>query len=104
MYPLGSQFEVDNTKAKSDKKAIILGRTFRISVISERIVRLEYSSSGQFLDRPTQFIKKRNIILNFIFKIPFKIKILLIFYIFISKNSIKLVFDSIDSLNCQYIK
>ncbi len=61
MYPLGKQFEVDYTKAKSDKKAIIQGNTFRISVISERIVRLEYSAEGKFNDRPTQLVRKRNI-------------------------------------------
>lgn len=61
MYPLGKQFEVDYTKARSDVKAIIPGKTFRISVISERIVRLEYSPSGQFVDRPTQLVKKRNL-------------------------------------------
>ena len=61
MYPLGRQFEVDYTKAKSDVKAIVQGKTFRISVISERIIRLEYSPSGQFIDRPTQLVKKRNL-------------------------------------------
>ena len=34
MYPLGIQFEVDAKKAKSDKKAIILGSKYRISVIT----------------------------------------------------------------------
>ena len=61
MYPLGKQFEVDYSKAKSDKKAIIQGNHFRISVISERIVRLEFSSNGQFLDKPTQLVRRRNI-------------------------------------------
>ena len=61
MYPLGKQFEVDYTKAKSDGKAIILGNNYRISVITERVVRLEYSPNGQFNDRPTQLIKKRNV-------------------------------------------
>ena len=61
MYPLGKQFEVDYTKAKSDKKAIIQGNNYRISVISERIIRLEFSAAGQFIDRPTQLVKKRNI-------------------------------------------
>ena len=32
MYPLGKQFEVDYTKAVSDKKAVVLGSNFRISV------------------------------------------------------------------------
>ncbi len=61
MYPLGKQFEVDYTKAKSDKKAIIQGSKYRISLISERIIRLEYSPDGKFNDRPTQLVKKRNI-------------------------------------------
>lgn len=61
MYPLGKQFEVDYTKAVSDKKAIIQGPNYRISVITERVVRLEFSPSGKFNDRPTQLIKKRNV-------------------------------------------
>ena len=61
MYPLGRQFEVDYTKAKSESNTVIQGENYRFSVISERIIRLEYSSSGQFLDKPTQIIKKRNI-------------------------------------------
>ena len=61
MYPLGKQFEIDYSKAKCDHKAIVEGPNYRISVISERIVRLEYSPSGNFLDKPTQIIKKRNI-------------------------------------------
>ncbi len=61
MYPLGRQFSVDSTKAKSDAKAIIQGTKYRISVISERVIRLEYSASGQFIDRPTQLVKRRNL-------------------------------------------
>ncbi|MBQ3307477.1 MAG: DUF5110 domain-containing protein [Bacilli bacterium] len=61
MYPLGKQFEIDYSKAKSDHKAIVEGSNYRITIISERIVRLEFSPSGNFLDKPTQLIKKRNI-------------------------------------------
>lgn len=61
MYPLGRQFEVDYTRAKSDEKSIIKGSNFRITVITERIVRLEFSPSGQFIDRPTQLVLKRNL-------------------------------------------
>lgn len=61
MYPLGRQFSVDSTKSKSDAKAVIQGNKYRISVISERVVRLEYSASGQFIDRPTQLVKRRNL-------------------------------------------
>ena len=61
MYPLGKQFEIDSSRAMCDSKAVVQGPNFRISVISERIVRLEFSPSGQFVDRPTQLIKKRDI-------------------------------------------
>ncbi len=61
MYPLGKQFEVDYTRARSDDKAIVQGSNFRISVITERIVRLEFSPSGQFIDRPTQLVLKRDL-------------------------------------------
>ena len=61
MYPLGKQFEVDNSKAKCEDKCVAKGANYRISVITERIIRLEFSPSGQFNDRPTQLIKKRNI-------------------------------------------
>ena len=61
MYPLGKQFEIDYSKAKCDKRAFVEGPNYRISLISERIVRLEFSPNGEFLDKPTQLIKKRNI-------------------------------------------
>ena len=61
MYPLGKQFEVDYSKAQSDKKVIVQGENYRISVITERVVRLEFSPNGQFNDRPTQLIRKRNV-------------------------------------------
>ena len=61
MYPLGKQFEVDYTRAKSDDKTFVKGSNFRITVITEGIVRLEYSPSGAFVDRPTELIVRRNL-------------------------------------------
>lgn len=61
MYPLGKQFTVDTGKAASDKKAVFAGKNYRISVISERVIRLEFSNSGQFVDKPTQLVRKRNL-------------------------------------------
>lgn len=61
MYPLGRQFEVDYSKVICNNKAMVQGNTFRISVLSERVVRLEYSPSGQFVDRPTQLILRRDL-------------------------------------------
>ncbi len=61
MYPLGKQFAFNSDKTKSDTKTIISGSHYRISVISEMIVRLEYSPTDTFNDKPTQLIRKRNI-------------------------------------------
>ena len=61
MYPLGKQFEVDYSRAASDKKVVVQGENYRFSVITERVIRLEFSPSGQFNDRPTQLIKNRNV-------------------------------------------
>lgn len=61
MYPLGKQFEVDVAKSKSEDKNIFQGPNYRISVISDRCVRLEYSTTNQFVDNPTQFVRRRNI-------------------------------------------
>ena len=60
MYPLGKQFEVDYTKAKFDDKAIFTGEKYRISILSERLIRLEYHPTGKFVDEPTQLVKSRN--------------------------------------------
>ena len=61
MYPLGKQFEVDIAKSKSEDKNIYQGPNYRISVISDRCIRLEYSTTNQFVDNPTQFVRRRNI-------------------------------------------
>lgn len=61
MYPLGKQFEVDYKKAQSEEKAIYKGTNYRITIITERVVRLEYSPTGKFVDAPTQLIKSRNL-------------------------------------------
>lgn len=61
MYPLGKQFTFNSDKSKSESKSIIQGTKYRISVLSDMIVRLEYSESGIFNDRPTELIRKRSI-------------------------------------------
>ena len=53
----------------SDKKAVFQGKTYRITVLSERLVRLEYDAAGEFLDEATTIVKNRN------FKMPiFKVE------------------------------
>ena len=61
MYPLGKQFEVDSKKALSELKTIYKGTNYRISIITQRVVRLEYSPNGNFVDAPTQLIRNRNL-------------------------------------------
>ena len=60
MYQLGKQFEIDYTNIKPNDKSVIQGKKFRITVLTERVVRLEFSESGVFVDRPTQLIINRN--------------------------------------------
>lgn len=69
MYNLGEQFNIDYQKALSDSNGIIKGEKYRITVMTERLLRLEYSENGKFEDRPTELA------LNRLFKVPkFEIK------------------------------
>ena len=60
MYKLGEHFK--NNKVSdwvSDEEAIIRNSTYRIPVLTERLVRLEYSSDGMFNNYETQNVKNR---------------------------------------------
>lgn len=59
MYNLGGQFKLDYTKAGPNKESVIQGAKFRITVLTERLVRLEYSENGIFEDRPTELVWNR---------------------------------------------
>ncbi len=59
MYPLGKQFEVDVEKGKCIDKVVFSSKCYRISVLSERLVRLEYNPSGHFVDAPSQMVSNR---------------------------------------------
>ena len=39
MYQLGKQFEIDYTNIKPNDKSVIQGKKFRITVLTERVVR-----------------------------------------------------------------
>ena len=43
MYPLGKQFEFNMNNMVSDIKCVFKGTKYRITILSERLVRLEYS-------------------------------------------------------------
>ena len=60
MYNLGEQFKINKEKALANEKNIKKGEKFRFTVLSERLIRLEYNLNGTFLDNPTQFALYRN--------------------------------------------
>ncbi|MDD2435527.1 MAG: glycoside hydrolase family 31 protein, partial [Bacilli bacterium] len=69
MYNLGSQFVFDYEKAQPNPKAVIKGKKYRFTILTERLIRLEYNESGVFDDRPTELVWFRN------FSVPeFKLK------------------------------
>ena len=60
MYPLGKQFKIDLEKSKSTEKCIVKGDKYRFTVLSERLIRLEYNVNGNFVDKPSQFVLYRS--------------------------------------------
>lgn len=61
MYNLGEQFKFDYTKSKANKETIFQGSKYRITILTERLVRLEYNENGIFEDRPTELVWYRNL-------------------------------------------
>ena len=43
----------------SDPRAVIRGETYRITILTDRLVRLEYAGDGQFRDSATQTVLTR---------------------------------------------
>ena len=60
MYNLGEQFKIDYQKIKPNKDSIIQGKYYRFTILSERLIRIEYRENGMFLDAPTQLVINRN--------------------------------------------
>jgi len=60
MYNLGGQFVIDHKFSKSNDKAIFKGKKYRITILTERLIRFEYNENGIFEDRPTQLVLFRN--------------------------------------------
>ena len=44
----------------NDKTNIIIGKNYRFTILSEILIRLEYSETGDFLDEYTELVKNRN--------------------------------------------
>ena len=60
MYQLGEQFKFDYALAKANPENIIQGKYYRFTVLSERVIRMEYNKEGLFEDRPSALIWYRN--------------------------------------------
>lgn len=59
-YDFGQQYYIDMIKAKTPSKNVFRGKKYRISVISDALIRLEYSETGSFSDYPTFFARNRS--------------------------------------------
>lgn len=69
MAILDTCFIPDLTKAKTKDQAVFRGTNYRISVLSERLIRMEFSADGHFSDNLTTLVKNRS------FRVPtFKIQ------------------------------
>lgn len=60
MNGMDMHFKVDYTKAKSKPEVIFQGVTYRITVLTERLVRLEYNKEGIFFDDLTEQVLNRD--------------------------------------------
>lgn len=57
---LPEHFKVDYKNIKSKPQAIFQGQFYRITILSDLLVRIEFSEEGYFEDRPTELVKFRN--------------------------------------------
>lgn len=55
MYKLGEQFNVNMGLGISDNASIFKGQKYRITILTERLIRFEYSEEGSFVDAPSVF-------------------------------------------------
>lgn len=60
MYNLGQQFQVGKN-AMPNPKSVIKGEKYRITILTERLIRLEYNENGVFENRATEQIFNRNL-------------------------------------------
>jgi alpha-glucosidase (family GH31 glycosyl hydrolase) len=59
MYNLGPQFEVDYEKALPLEENIIKGDKYRFTILTERLIRIQFNESSNFHDKPTQLVINR---------------------------------------------
>ncbi len=60
MYKLGDYFAPDYQDAMANPNFVIQGKTYRFTILSDVLIRLEYNENGKFEDRPTALAFCRN--------------------------------------------
>ena len=60
MYELGEYFKFDLNKSNMNNECVFKGNKYRITVLTQRVVRIEYNEDGMFDDYPTELIWYRN--------------------------------------------
>lgn len=60
MYDFGSHFYIDLLKSKTPSSYVFKGSKYRISILSDILIRFEYSETGSFNDFPTFFASNRS--------------------------------------------
>lgn len=60
MYDLGNNFHINMNNLISKPESISKGQKYRITVLTERLLRLEYNPSGVFNDFATELVSFRN--------------------------------------------
>ncbi len=60
MAKLKSHFKIDYSHAKSRDASIFKGQRYRITILSDILVRIEYNENGIFEDRPTELAWNRD--------------------------------------------
>lgn len=60
MYSLGEHFKTNKENLKANDASILSGPKYRITVLTDRLIRLEYQENGRFVDDQTMLVKNRN--------------------------------------------
>ena len=61
MYNLGEQFKLNMERALAKHANVTAGTKYRFTVLTPRVIRLEYSPSGIFTDAPTELVWYRDL-------------------------------------------
>lgn len=69
MYNLGEQFNFDLKRSVAKETNVIKGSKYRFTVLTERLIRMEFSEQGIFEDLPTELVWFRDMD-----KVDFKVK------------------------------